>query len=90
MRPEESAMPPAWVAGKMGRAYLITKEPVVTKVREGPPRPPRPPVGNWRRWRGHREEAWCTGEFFEEFNGGGIDGISKRRGPEAGVKVVGE
>jgi hypothetical protein len=31
-----------------------------------------------------------TGEFLEEFKGGGIDGVGEGRGPEAGIKVVGE
>jgi hypothetical protein len=32
-----------------------------------------------------------AGEFLEEFKGGRIEGVGKgRRGPEAGVKVVGE
>jgi hypothetical protein len=31
-----------------------------------------------------------TREFLEEFKGGGIDGIGEGRGPEAGIKVVGE
>jgi hypothetical protein len=31
-----------------------------------------------------------TGEFLEKFKGGGSDGIGEGRGPEAGIKVVGE
>jgi hypothetical protein len=31
-----------------------------------------------------------TGEFLEEFKGGGIAGVGEGRGPEAGIKVVGE